>query len=165
MMKKGSKAAKEWGKKMKSLRNKTKRKSSTKKGQVRKTARRAYETKRKASTKRRKTAKINKTTSKRKSMAKKRRSYSRSAKSGITNVFKSGVLGKAVAGIGAASILGLVVNQVAPQFQPISSVAGGYLGGGAVGAIAALMINGGLGNLGNLFGGSTNVTAQQEFGV
>ena len=98
-------------------------------------------------------------------MAKKRRSYSRSAKSGITNVFKSGVLGKAVAGIGAASILGLVVNQVAPQFQPISSVAGGYLGGGAVGAIAALMINGGLGNLGNLFGGSTNVTAQQEFGV
>lgn len=162
MMKKGSKAAKAWGKKMKSLRNKTKRKSSNRPAHI---VKKRVVQKRKASTKRRKTAKINKTSPKRKSMAKKRRSYSRSAKSGITNVFKSGILGKAVAGIGAASVLGLVVNQVAPQFQPISSVAGGYLGGGAVGAIAALMINGGLGNLGNLFGGGTTVTATQEFGV
>ena len=161
-MKKGSKAAKEWGKKMKLLRNKVKTKSTTKR---RKSLKSQAPKRRKALTKRRKTAKINKTTPKRKPMAKKRRSYSRSAKSGITNVFKSGILGKAVAGIGAASVLGLVVNQVAPQFQPISSVAGGYLGGGAVGAIAALMINGGLGNLGNLFGGGTTVTAQQEFGV
>jgi len=162
-MKKGSKAAKAWGKKMKRLRNKVKTKSVTKR--TKSVPRNTNKPKRKSSTKRRKTAKINKTSPKRKPMAKKKRSYSRSAKSGITNVFKSGILGKAVAGIGAASVLGLVVNQVAPQFQPISSVAGGYLGGGAVGAIAALMINGGLGNLGNLFGGGTTVTAQQEFGV
>jgi|TARA_R110002051_G_scaffold6078_1_gene29910 hypothetical protein len=43
-MKKGSKEAKAWGAKMKRLRGKpkTKRKKSTRKGQVRKTARRAY---------------------------------------------------------------------------------------------------------------------------
>jgi len=47
-LKKGSKAAKAWGAKMKRLRNgkksktKTKRKRSTRKGGVRKTARRAY---------------------------------------------------------------------------------------------------------------------------
>jgi len=42
-MKKGSKAAKAWGAKMRRLRGSgTKRKKSTRKGQVRKTARRAY---------------------------------------------------------------------------------------------------------------------------
>ena len=42
-MRKGSKEAKAWGRKMKRLREgKGKRKSSTRKGQVRKTARRAY---------------------------------------------------------------------------------------------------------------------------
>ena len=41
-MKKGSKAAKAWGAKMRRLRGTTKRKKSTRKGGVRKTARRAY---------------------------------------------------------------------------------------------------------------------------
>ena len=41
-MKKGSKAAKAWGAKMRRLRGTKKRKKSTRKGGVRKTARRAY---------------------------------------------------------------------------------------------------------------------------
>jgi hypothetical protein len=83
-----------------------------------------------------------------------------SAKRGLTSVFKGGLLGKAAAGIGAATVMSLVVSNVAPQFTGISNIAGGYLGGGAVGAIAALAINGGLGNLGGLFGGSSGAQPQ-----
>lgn len=60
-MKKGSKAAKAWGAKMRRLRNgkktKTKkRKRSTRKGGVRKTARRAYEGLKKRTKRRKKTS-------------------------------------------------------------------------------------------------------------
>jgi hypothetical protein len=41
-LRKGSKEAKAWGRKMKRLRSKKTRRRSTRKGQVRKTARRAY---------------------------------------------------------------------------------------------------------------------------
>ena len=51
-MKKGSKAAKAWGAKMRRLRGTKKRKKSTRKGGVRKTARRAYVGLRKRKTKR-----------------------------------------------------------------------------------------------------------------
>ena len=56
-MKKGSKAAKAWGAKMRRLRGTTKRKKSTRKGGVRKTARRAYVGLRKRKTKRKSTRK------------------------------------------------------------------------------------------------------------
>ena len=52
---------------------------------------------------------------------------------------KVGLLGKAAAGIGAATVMGLIVSNVAPQFNSISQVAGGYLGGGAIGAVSALL--------------------------
>ena len=61
-MKKGSKAAKAWGAKMKRLRNgkksktKKRRKRSTRKGGVRKTARRAYVGLKKRKTRRKKTS-------------------------------------------------------------------------------------------------------------
>ena len=56
-MKKGSKAAKAWGAKMRRLRGTKKRKKSTRKGGVRKTARRAYVGLRKRKTKRKSTRK------------------------------------------------------------------------------------------------------------
>jgi len=56
-LKKGSKAAKAWGAKMRRLRGTTKRKKSTRKGQRRKTARRAYVGLRKRKTKRKSTRK------------------------------------------------------------------------------------------------------------
>jgi len=83
-----------------------------------------------------------------------------SAKRGISSVFKSGLLGKAAAGIGAATVMSLIVSNVAPQFTPISNVAGGYLGGGAVGAVAALAVNGGLGNISQIFGGQSSGNTQ-----
>ena len=56
-MKKGSKAAKAWGAKMRRLTGTKKRKKSTRKGGVRKTARRAYVGLRKRKTKRKSTRK------------------------------------------------------------------------------------------------------------
>jgi hypothetical protein len=118
---------------------------------------------RKAATTKRKSAPL-KRTKRRAPVMSKKRSRRSSAKRGLTSVFKGGLLGKAAAGIGAATVMSLVVSNFAPQFTSISNVAGGYLGGGAVGAIAALAINGGLGNLGGLFGGSSG-TQPQVMGV
>ena len=98
-------------------------------------------------------------------MRRRKSSYRRSAKSGLSSIFKGGLLGKAAAGIGAATVMGLIVSNVAPQFNSISQVAGGYLGGGAVGAVSALLVNGGLGNIGNILGGNQQVTSQVEAGV
>ena len=118
--------------------------------------------KRKPATRKRKSTPLKRTRRTTKTMRRKTSRRS-SAKRGISSVFKSGLLGKAAAGIGAATVMSLIVSNVAPQFTPISNVAGGYLGGGAVGAVAALAVNGGLGNISQIFGGQGGNT--QVMGV
>jgi len=152
IMKKGSKAAKAWGAKMRRLRESPKKKGGTKKGQKRKTARRAY----KGLTKRVR-RKSNKPKTTRKSVAKK------SLKSKIFG----GTLGKVALGVGAGSIAGYAANMVAPQFAQFARPVAAYIAAGPIGLIADLALNQGLlqqitGMFG--FGNSGGMVAQQEVG-
>ena len=135
-----------------------KRRKSTRKGQVRKTARRAYEPKRSSSLKRK---------SPRKTMAK-RRSFRRRATGGFGNILKSGIVGKAVAGLGAAALVGTVMNRLLPA-SPITTLAqpiAAYAAGGAVGAVSSVILNGGLGAITGFLGGQqTPSVGTTEFGV
>ena len=122
-MKKGSKAAKAWGAKMKRLRGGSKKaRKSTRKGQRRKTARRAYEgIKRKAkSYKRRKTS------------------------SGMKMPTIPGWLKKVFLGVGAAGVATVAVGTVAPQYVPIIRPAAAVIAGGWQGLIADLVLNSGI---------------------
>jgi len=85
----------------------------------------------------------------------------RRAKSGIGNIFKSGIIKNVSAGIGAGVITGLVVGAVAPQFSGIAKPVGALLAGGPVGAIASILLDGGLGSFGSIFGGGV----KQELSV
>ena len=112
-----------------------KKKKGTTKGQVRKTARRAFEGKRKTTRKRRITAKVKRRTTIRKPMVRRSRTRSvrrRSSRAfgGIGSSLKTGVIGDVVKGIGGA---------------------------------ANLILSGGLGQLGGIFGGAS--MPQEEFGV
>ena len=152
IMKKGSKAAKAWGAKMRRLRESPKKKGGTKKGQKRKTARRAY----KGLTKRVR-RKSNKPKTTRKSVAKK------SLKSKIF----CGTLGKVALGVGAGSIAGYAANMVAPQFAQFARPVAAYIAAGPIGLIADLALNQGLlqqitGMFG--FGNGGGMVAQQEVG-
>tara|TARA_R100001530_G_scaffold134050_1_gene108287 strand:- start:2042 stop:2512 length:471 start_codon:yes stop_codon:yes gene_type:complete len=126
-----------------------KARNGTKKGMLRKTSRKAYTFPRKsAALKRRKP---------RKTMAR-RRSRIRSAvrrRTDLRGIFKRGILGEAVKGIGSGAIAGLVVNQVAPQYSTVAATGAGFLGGGFVGALASLFVNGGLSSITSMFGGRT----------
>ena len=136
-----------------------KAKRSTRKGMIRKTSRKAYEGLRKStSLKRRKP---------RKTMAK-RRSRMRSVvrrRTDLRGIFKRGLLGEAVKGIGAGAIGGLVVNQFAPQYATVASTGAGFLGGGIVGALASLFVNGGLSQITGMFGGRSNGSVNGVMGV
>ena len=139
-MKKGSKAAKAWGAKMRRLRGSgTKKKKSTRKGQRRKTARRAYEgLKRKA-----------------------RKSYKRRKSSSSMKLPKvPTVLKKVAVGVGAAALAGMAVSIVAPQFAGIARPIAALAAGGIPGVAGELLINQGLlGNItGMLGGGGINQT-------
>jgi len=107
--------------------------------------------KRKSAPKRRKSQPIkrrrNTSTS---SMAKKRRGGSRKSKFGIPSVVK-----KAAAGIGLATIATVVISQVAPSAAPIIRPIAAFAGGGIVGVISDLVLSGGAGFLGNIFGGGS----------
>jgi hypothetical protein len=147
------------------------KKASTKKGQVRKTARRAYIPKRKTTRKRRITAKVKRRTTIRKPMVRRSRTRSvrrRSSKAfgGIGSSLKTGVIGDVVKGIGAGSLVSLVMSRVAPNssITPIASVGAGFLTGGVVGGAANLILSGGLSQLGGIFGGGASMP-QEEFGV
>jgi len=140
-LKKGSKAAKAWGAKMRRLRGGgSKRKKSTRKGQRRKTARRAYEgIKRKT-----------------------RKSYKRRKSSSSMKLPKiPSVIKKVAIGVGAASLAGMAVSIVAPQFVPIARPIAALAAGGIAGVAGELLINQGLlGNItGMLGGGGTQSTA------
>ena len=112
-----------------------KKKKGTTKGQVRKTARRAFISKRKTATKRRITAKVKRRTTIRKPMVRR------------------------------GSLISLVMSRVAPgsSITPIASTGAAFLSGGIVGGAANLILTGGLSQLGGIFGGAS--TPQQEFGV
>ena len=133
-MKKGSKAAKAWGAKMRRLRGGgSKRKKSTRKGQRRKTARRAYEgIKRKA-----------------------RKSYKRRKSSSSMKLPKiPSVIKKVAIGVGAASLAGMAVSIVAPQFAGIARPIAALAAGGIPGVAGELLINQGLlSNITGMFGG------------
>ena len=133
-LKKGSKAAKAWGAKMRRLRGSgTKRKKSTRKGQRRKTARRAYEgLKRKA-----------------------RKSYKRRKSSSGMKFPKFGGTAKKIAiGLGAAQIAGLALGMIAPQFAGIAKPVAALAAGGIPGVAAELVLDQGiLGNVMGMFGG------------
>jgi len=133
-LKKGSKAAKAWGAKMRRLRGGgSKRKKSTRKGQRRKTARRAYEgIKRKA-----------------------RKSYKRKKSSSSMKLPKiPSVIKKVAIGVGAASLAGMAVSIVAPQFAGIARPIAALAAGGIPGVAGELLINQGLlSNITGMFGG------------
>jgi hypothetical protein len=147
--------------------NKRRRKGTTK-GMVRKTARRAFEGKRKTSKSKRKSSSSNRRTPI-KSMAK-RRTRSRRIGSKFSNVLTSGIVGKAVTGIGAAALVGTVMNRILPG-SPITGIAqpiAAYAAGGAVGAVTSVLLNGGLGSITGFLGGQQAATPSVgtvEFGV
>ena len=137
-------------------------------GFKKKTKRSTTKTKRKTPTKRRITAKVKRRTTIRKPMVKRRSSIRRVARrgsKGIGSSLKTGVIGDVVKGIGAGSLVSLVMSRVAPNssITPIASTGAAFLTGGIVGGAANLVLSGGLGQLGGIFGGAS--TPQQEFGV
>jgi hypothetical protein len=143
-----------------------KKKRGTTKGMVRKTARRAFEGKRKTTTKRRVTKTIKRRSSTRKPMARRRsiRRTARRGSRGIGSSLKTGIIGDVVKGIGAGSLVGLVMARVAPNssITPIASTGAAFLSGGLVGGAANLLLTGGL-SLGGIFGGAS--APAQEMGV
>jgi len=138
-MKKGSKAAKAWGAKMRRLRGGgTKRRKSTRKGQVRKTARRAY------------------TKIKSKAKSYKRRKSS----SGMKLPKIPSVIKKVAMGVGAASLAGMAVGIVAPQFTAIVRPIAALAAGGIPGVAGELLLNQGLlQNITGMFGGGAQAPA------
>jgi hypothetical protein len=110
--------------------------------------------------KRRISSSLKRRKSTRKPMAKRRslRTKVRSVRrrTDIKGIFKRGMLGELVKGIGSGAVAGLVFNQFAPQYSTIASTGAGYLGGGLIGMAGSLFVNGGFGQLtGLLRGGSS----------
>ena len=143
-----------------------KKKKGTTKGMVRKTARRAYEGKRNPATKRRITKTIKRRRTTKRTMPSRtrriRRTYSRGSK-GIGKSFKTGIIGDVVKGIGAGSLVGIVMSRVAPNssITPLASAGAGFLTGGLIGGAANLILSGGLSNLGGIFGGGASAPVQE----
>ena len=142
-MKKGSKAAKAWGAKMRRLRGSgTKRKKSTRKGQVRKTARRAY---------------TGSTIPARLQKRKTRKSYKRNkSSSGMKMPKIPTVIKKVAVGVGAAALAGMAVSIIAPQFAGIARPIAALAAGGIPGVAGELLLNQGLlQNITGMFGGAS----------
>ena len=134
LLKKGSKAAKAWGAKMRRLRGGgKKRRKSTRKGQVRKTARRAF------------------------TKLKSRKSYKRTKTGlGVRLPKIPGFLKKIALGVGAASLAGLAFTYIAPQFAPIARPVAALVAGGIPGVAGELLLNQGLlQNITGMFGGAS----------
>ena len=127
-------------------------------GFKKKSKRTTTKTKRKTTTKRRITKTIKRRTTTRKPMAKRRMIRRRASRAsrGIGSSLKTGIIGDVVKGIGAGSLVGLVMSRVAPNstITPIASTGAAFLTGGIVGGAANLILTGGL-NLGGIFGGAT----------
>ena len=124
--------------------------------------------KRKTTTSKRKSIQLKRAAPRRRTMVKRRSSIRRVARrgsKGIGSSLKTGVIGDVVKGIGAGSLVSLVMSRVAPNssITPIASTGAAFLTGGLIGGAANLVLSGGLGQLGGIFGGAS--TPQQEFGV
>tara|TARA_B100001123_G_C15305672_1_gene1022610 strand:- start:1485 stop:1985 length:501 start_codon:yes stop_codon:yes gene_type:complete len=160
-----SKAQKAATKKLVAL-NKAKAKKKAK--NTRKSSKSRVSNKRKSTKSSRKSQPL-RSTEKSKNMAKRRRT-SKSSTSKIGNVFNRGTIGKVVAGVGAAALVGAVMNRFLPN-SPITAIAkpiAAYAGGGAAGAIGSVILDGGLDSIGSFFGmqsNSTNQTASGGFTV
>lgn len=125
--------------------------------------------KRKSLTTKRKSTPLKRASPRKRTMVNRRRSkirrtVSRGSK-GIGSSLKTGVIGEVVKGIGAGSLVSLVMSRVAPgsSLTPIAATGAAFLTGGIVGGAANLILTGGLSQLGGMFGGAS--TPQQEFGV
>ena len=124
--------------------------------------------KRKSVTTKRKSTPLKRASPRKRTMVKRRSSIRRVARrgsKGIGSSLKTGIIGDVVKGIGAGSLVSLVMSRVAPNssITPIASTGAAFLTGGIVGGAANLILTGGLGQLGGMFGGAS--TPQQEFGV
>ena len=120
----------------------------------------------KSSTKSRKSTTTNKRSTPKRTMAKKRFPRARKTGKGIASSLKTGVIGEVVKGIGAGSLVSLVMSRVMPNspITPIAATGAAFLTGGIVGGAANLIVSGGLGQLGGMFGGGASMP-QEEFGV
>lgn len=127
-------------------------------GFKRKSTKKSSPKRRKTTSKRRITKTIKRRTTTRKPMAKRRMIRRRASRAsrGIGSSLKTGIIGDVVKGIGAGSLVGLVMSRVAPNstITPIASTGAAFLTGGIVGGAANLILTGGL-NLGGIFGGAT----------
>ena len=142
-----------------------KRKSSTAK---RKTTKIRTIKRKKSSTTKRKSIQLKRAAPRKRTMVKRRTRIARRSRSvgrGIGSSLKTGVIGEVVKGIGAGSLVSLVMSRVAPgsSITPIAATGAAFLTGGIVGGAANLILSGGLSQLGGMFGGAS--TPQQEFGV
>ena len=128
-------------------------------GFKRKSAKKSGPKRRKSTTTRRKSTTTNRRAP-RKSMVKRRSTIRRRSSSmgrGIGSSLKTGVIGDVVKGIGAGSLVSLVMSRVAPSssITPIAATGAGFLAGGIVGGAANLILTGGLSQLGGMFGGAS----------
>ena len=124
--------------------------------------------KRKTTTTKRKSIQLKRAAPRKRTMVKRRTRIARRSRSvgrGIGSSLKTGVIGEVVKGIGAGSLVSLVMSRVAPNssITPIAATGAAFLTGGIVGGAANLILSGGLSQLGGMFGGAS--TPQQEFGV
>jgi len=125
--------------------------------------------KRKSVTTKRKSAPLRRAAPRKITMVKRRTRVARRSRSvgrGIGSSLKTGVIGDVVKGIGAGSLVSLVMSRVAPNssITPIAATGAAFLTGGIVGGAANLILTGGLSQLGGMFGGTASAP-QQEFGV
>lgn len=107
-----------------------KRRKSTRKGQKRLTARRAYMGLKRKTTRRR-----------RKSTTLKRRTPRRSVKRGVKSIFGSSTLKKIALGVGGGAMAALAVSAIAPQFSNIAKPAGAYALGGIEGIVGSFALD------------------------
>jgi hypothetical protein len=133
-------------------------------GFKKKSKRTTTKAKRKTATKRRITKTIKRRSAPRKPMARRRtitRRVSRKGR-GIGSSLKTGVIGDVVKGIGAGSLVSLVMSRVAPNssITPIASTGAAFLSGGIIGGAANLILSGGL-SLGGIFGGGASAPIQE----
>ena len=142
-----------------------KRKSSTRPKVI---AKKTRTIKRKSATTKRKSIQLKRAAPRKRTMVKRRSTIRRRTSSmgrGIGSSLKTGVIGEVVKGIGAGSLVSLVMSRIAPNssITPIAATGAAFLTGGIVGGAANLILTGGLSQLGGMFGGAS--TPQQEFGV
>ena len=133
-----------------------------------KTAKKSSVQKRKTTTTKRKSTPLKRASPRKRTMVKRRTRVARRARSSglkIGSSLKTGIIGEVVKGIGAGSLVGMVMSRVMPNsaITPIASTGAAFLAGGVTGGIAQVILSGGLSSFGSMFGGAS--APQQEFGV